>query len=406
MEGDIVTGSFTGRLSRKRSFGNKLFFGDLYDDTSSTIVEAKFDQKNFPGCGEDFVRLLRKRLKLGDVLRVYGATMDVHNISKYKQTCSCAACGGVITLMVLVERVEVLEAWNQALNYHPPLLTINSTPDANGMPATNTPITDDETARTTVPSSSASPRTDTPSDEDNFAALCKFFVANGQCGRTNCTFVHQAIDKRRYAQWLHDRRAQRSRQADDPHENKEAHAQRAKVFGDWIEATYFRSSASTAPTSIVDVAGGKGDLAFDLRIAKDLCAVKVVDPRPMKASRRMQRALGVSSLREAQAILEDRIPQFFGKVEDDDEIHGPQLWAGMHPDQATGAIVEEAIKRGDPFAVVPCCVFSDDFPDRSLPDGKRVRTHEDLIAWIRAKDPHTEVEYLNFTGKNVVVFRR
>ena len=51
---------------------------------------------------------------------------------------------------------------------------------------------------------------------------------------------------------------------------------------------------------------------------------------------------------------------------------GPQLWAsgehaellagcsvvvGMHPDQATDAIVDFALQAGKPFAVIPCCVF-------------------------------------------------
>lgn len=32
---------------------------------------------------------------------------------------------------------------------------------------------------------------------------------------------------------------------------------------------------------------------------------------------------------------------------------------GMHPDQAAGAIVDFAIARGIPFAITPCCVYSE-----------------------------------------------
>lgn len=35
----------------------------------------------------------------------------------------------------------------------------------------------------------------------------------------------------------------------------------------------------------------------------------------------------------------------------------PQV-VGMHPDQATDAIVDFALACSKPFAVVPCCVFA------------------------------------------------
>jgi hypothetical protein len=81
------------------------------------------------------------------------------------------------------------------------------------------------------------------------------------------------------------------------------------------------------------------------------------------------------------------------------------LVVGMHPDQATGAIVEFALHAKKPFAVVPCCVYSDLFPKRHLPNGKQVSSYNDLIDWIVAKDPqHIHVEELPFEGKNKVVY--
>ncbi len=39
---------------------------------------------------------------------------------------------------------------------------------------------------------------------------------------------------------------------------------------------------------------------------------------------------------------------------------------GLHPDQATDAILDAALALGKPFAVVPCCVFARLFPHRTL----------------------------------------
>jgi hypothetical protein len=52
------------------------------------------------------------------------------------------------------------------------------------------------------------------------------------------------------------------------------------------------------------------------------------------------------------------------------------MLVGMHPDQPTGALVLFALKYKKPFAVVPCCIYSKDFPKRRLKDGTDVRTHE------------------------------
>ena len=42
------------------------------------------------------------------------------------------------------------------------------------------------------------------------------------------------------------------------------------------------------------------------------------------------------------------------------------LVVGLHPDEATDAIVDAALAAGKPFAVVPCCVFPSLFPHRRL----------------------------------------
>jgi hypothetical protein len=53
---------------------------------------------------------------------------------------------------------------------------------------------------------------------------------------------------------------------------------------------------------------------------------------------------------------------------------------GMHPDQATEPIIDAALALGKSFAVVPCCVFPDLFPDRQTPEGTPVRNYMELMA--------------------------
>ena len=87
---------------------------------------------------------------------------------------------------------------------------------------------------------------------------------------------------------------------------------------------------------------------------------------------------------------------------------------GLHPDQATDAAVDLALAFGKPFAVVPCCTYSRDFPRRRLPPGPgrprgggAVTTHAHLVEYLLAKAaPGTTIERaeLPFEGTNVVVY--
>merc|ERR1711862_996448 len=82
----------------------------------------------------------------------------------------------------------------------------------------------------------------------------------------------------------------------------------------------------------------------------------------------------------------------------------------LHPDEATGDIVECAVENRIPFVAVPCCVFSRLFPERFRPDVKKgdvnslVSTYSDLLDWLVAKDPSIRVTQLPFEGANLAVW--
>lgn len=90
---------------------------------------------------------------------------------------------------------------------------------------------------------------------------------------------------------------------------------------------------------VADVAGGQGQLARELR-KRGGYEVEVVDPRP----HRLRGVAGVSSL-----FTPDRATYY-------------DLVIGLHPDEATRAVVESAAVR--PIVIVPCCNFWD--RDRKL----------------------------------------
>jgi len=91
----------------------------------------------------------------------------------------------------------------------------------------------------------------------------------------------------------------------------------------------------------------------------------------------------------------------------------------LHPDEATGDIVDFAVKYRIPFVVVPCCVFSRLFPNRLKPlpknenqiciDTQRnvrevVSTYDDLIEYLVDKDETIKVIKLDFDGANLCLW--
>ena len=86
-----------------------------------------------------------------------------------------------------------------------------------------------------------------------------------------------------------------------------------------------------------------------------------------------------------------------------------KLVLGFHPDQATDYAIELAEALGVPYAVVPCCVFPSEFPDRRLSDGSKVKYYADLIKYLQEQYPESKIERLNFhfsggTAKDLVFF--
>ena len=80
----------------------------------------------------------------------------------------------------------------------------------------------------------------------------------------------------------------------------------------------------------------------------------------------------------------------------------------LHPDEATGVIVETAVENEIPFVVVPCCVFSRLFPERiklsKEGENNIVSTYFELIDWLVNKHPAIKVTRLPFKGANLAIW--
>ena len=115
--------------------------------------------------------------------------------------------------------------------------------------------------------------------------VCKFFVTQGRCSLGDaCPRQHEATSK---ADWVAARVAARrvaSAAAGSPHAaGAEAKSHRAAVFCDWLLETFGRDLLCCGD-GVLDVAGGRGNVAFELCVKRGV-PTTTVDPRPSKLTR-------------------------------------------------------------------------------------------------------------------------
>lgn len=179
---------------------------------------------------------------------------------------------------------------------------------------------------------------------------------------------------------------------------------RGVVLATFLAAT-FGADALRRGAGVLDVAGGKGELARALA-AQGIPAV-TVDPYcspELEAAAQQDSVTANGWPRQLREPFNWR----FGESHAD-LLDAASCLVGLHPDQPTGAIVEVALAQGKPFAVVPCCVFASQFPERRLAkSGKLVRQTEELVAWLceqaEAEGRRPQVVTLPMRGRNSVVF--
>jgi len=140
---------------------------------------------------------------------------------------------------------------------------------------------------------------------------------------------------------------------------------------------------------------------------------------------------------QTQALPFQYIQASFPSARCEESIAAASLLCGMHADQCTELIVDEALRLRKPFAVVPCCIFKDLYPkllqasgagagekrSRDLfganantdadveietewkkGQGLLVSTYSQFVDYLRCKHPRMRQAHLPFMGRNVVLY--
>ena len=152
-------------------------------------------------------------------------------------------------------------------------------------------------------------------------------------------------------------------------------------------------------------------MSFELSIEFDLKCV-VIDPRNVvglnrrKYQRKKLKKSGKNECELIQSIPCEFNAEFFANsVQNQGLQTQTRLVLGLHPDQATEPLVDCCLKFGIPFAVIPCCVFSHENPNRLLKNGQEPNTYETFCDFLMEKSDGILCENLNFKGRNKVLYK-
>ncbi|KAF8948863.1 hypothetical protein BGZ47_002023 [Haplosporangium gracile] len=379
---------------------------------------------------------LWRRVQLGAVVQVFG---DIEISEKKKSTASMTNRWSALLHCL---EFEILELWRGKDAFEP---NPGSAEISNGVTTGQNAVGGIKTSGKKRKSSemsedfSASQQQQQQQRGDDSQPHCKFWLNSGKCSKEICEFWHETdpvklkAERRRWVDERIQAKRQISHHASDPHQKttKNQHRERALYFAKWLIDTFTRQSLN-AGSGVLDIAGGRGDLSWELQTRQGIRST-VVEPRPGKGMRKWQRkwlekfkanssAIDGTEL-EASTIQKDSesstsIPTTTNITEEqepdadkpldgltdfiptvktqplqatepsriqamlDDQflethkdlVSTASIMIGLHPDQATEPIVRAALKAGKPFAIIPCCVFGRDNPHRRLP--KNLETKE------------------------------
>lgn len=189
------------------------------------------------------------------------------------------------------------------------------------------------------------------------------------------------------------------RKSQKKNEKRKLKKNRFSAFATFLIDTFPQDSLDL----IIDVGGGGGKMG-ELLCSQGFSTI-VVDPACKDLSSKFPQYCFEFLPIWHQKKFDDNYCFAEDGVSANSEWRSASLVIGMHPDEATESIIDNAIKSGKPFAVVPCCVFPSLFPDRLKRDGSTVRSYDDFIAYLQHKsDKIQRSQLIDVIGRNVVLY--
>jgi hypothetical protein len=229
-----------------------------------------------------------------------------------------------------------------------------------------------------------------------------------------------------------------SASASAPHGDKKHKALRARIFASWLITEVLGGlsvngnvnvDTAKAAASVLDIAGGKGQLSIELSTQTAGIYCTVIDPLVRKRGMHMNMNssssvnssiirghVGLSSkdkkrLHKVGATQPLHVARPFGDAllkipEYDTLVKQASILVGLHPDECTEDILDTALLYGKAVAIVPCCVFPQMFPDRYLAGRPHipVTTYEEFLQYLLEKDERLQRATLPFEGRNQVIY--
>jgi hypothetical protein len=189
--------------------------------------------------------------------------------------------------------------------------------------------------------------------------------------------------------------------------------ERHRVFAKWL-VDKFGVDALSAGSGVLDVAGGKGLLCqalFDLGVTN----ATLLDPDPRCDPKKVPfQVIARPLLGNGSHLTDHNSDNSYDKETKrvNDLVRSCSLIAGMHPDQATIAIVETSLRLGVPFAVLPCCYSRKFFPTHPEPELRKhaldpFQTYSTFCQYLLDQAPigiQFQVEHLPFQGRNKIIY--
>lgn len=350
----------SGQVVHRRNVSRRMAFFDLEDQVSleNKRISVLFKTQI---CGQDIVDKAKSgkdKIHTGDIVQVHGDLDDE----------------GIL----LVKSFSVIEHWtsthpNESFQPKPPTTEMSKIKENEG--------------------------------------ICKFWLNSGQCPKEEkCQFKHEVTDFQAAKQEMLKTKLEfRLSLQDGDHATFVSRHARSRIFAKWI-FDKFAKNFKNEKVIILDIAGGKGDLSFEMSVEFDLKCI-VVDPRdvgytvrPKFQRKRLKTSKNNAELTDLYDCISDVFNRDFFQTRAN-LLKTTALVVGLHPDQATEAIIDMAVVFDFPFAVIPCCVFAHENPDRRLKNGQEPKTYEAFCDYLLEKDENISSENLNFRGRNRVLFK-